>query len=120
MTTGTAFALASVSKTFTAAVVLQLVEEGRLSLDAAGGAAAAGVQAGPRGSPCGMLLDHTSGLPDFFLNAKDRRGAAGAPERHLDAAQDVVVRARRSAPVPGKVWIYSNTNYLLLGELVRR
>ena len=116
MTTGTGFALASVSKTMTAAVVLQLVAEGRLSLDQAVESLlpAYGLD---RRITVRMLLDHTSGLPDFFLNPKiekplrTRPDAAWTPER----AWTFVLPKR---PVPGTVWRYSNSNYLLLGELV--
>jgi D-alanyl-D-alanine carboxypeptidase len=116
MTTGTGFALASVSKTMTAAVVLQLVDEGHLSLDqvVAPLLPAYGLDAR---ITVRMLLDHTSGLPDYFVNPKINKpllakpDAAWTPER----AWSYVLPKR---PVPGTVWRYSNSNYLLLGELV--
>ena len=116
MTTGTAFALASVSKTATAAVVLQLVEEGKLSLEEK---VAPLLPAFDMNSKITVrqLLDHTSGLPDFFLNARI--------DRQLRKAKNAVWTAERTwayvpdkRPKPGKFWIYSNSNYLLLGELV--
>ncbi len=78
MTTGTAFALASISKTLTAAVVLQLVEEGKLSLDqrVAPLLPAFGLD---KRMTVRQLLDHTSGLPDYFLNAKIDRPLQAAP-----------------------------------------
>ena len=116
MTTRTAFALASVSKTLTAAVVLQLVGEGRLALDQPVAPLLPAYKLDRR-ITVRMLLDHTSGLPDYFLNPKidkplrARPDATWTPERAWS-----YVAAKR--PVPGKVWRYSNTNYLLLGELV--
>jgi CubicO group peptidase (beta-lactamase class C family) len=118
MTTGTAFALASVSKTFTAAVVLQLVGEGSLGLDqpVAPLLPSYGLD---RRITIRMLLDHTSGLPDYFLNPKIEQ-----PLRSDINAQWTAQRAwsfvlpRR--PVPGTRWVYSNANYLLLGELVEK
>ena len=116
MTTGTAFALASVSKTLTAAVVLQLVGEGRLALDQPVAPLLPAYRLNKR-ITVRMLLDHTSGLPDFFLNPRIEKplraepDAAWTPER----AWSYVISKR---PVPGTVWRYSNTNYLLLGELV--
>jgi D-alanyl-D-alanine carboxypeptidase len=116
MTTRTALALASVSKTLTAAVVLQLVGEGRLALDQPVAPLLPAYKLDRR-ITVRMLLDHTSGLPDYFLNPKidkplrARPDAAWTPERAWS-----YVPAKR--PVPGKVWGYSNTNYLLLGELV--
>lgn len=116
MTTGTGFALASVSKTMTAAVVLQLVGDGILSLDQAVAPLLPAYGLDAR-ITVRMLLDHTSGLPDFFLNPKIDRplrakpSAAWTPQRAWS-----FVPAKR--PVPGTVWRYSNSNYLLLGELV--
>ncbi len=116
MTTGTALALASVSKTMTAAVVLQLVGEGHLSLDQAVAPLLPAYGLDAR-ITVRMLLDHTSGLPDYFMNPKinkpllARPDAAWTPER----AWSYVLPKR---PVPGTVWHYSNSNYLLLGELV--
>ena len=116
MTTGTGFALASVSKTFTAAVVLLLVEEGKLKLDQRVAPLLPDYPMNPR-ITVRTLLDHTSGLPDFFLNPK-----IDAP---LQSAKDAACTAGRSwkyvparRPGPGRYWIYSNTNYLMLGELV--
>jgi CubicO group peptidase (beta-lactamase class C family) len=117
MTTGTAFALASVSKTATAAVVLQVVEEGKLSLDQRVAPLLPAFDMNPR-ITVRQLLDHTSGLPDFFLNAKIERqlrkdkNAAWTAERTWAYVPD-------KRPKPGKFWIYSNSNYLLLGELVK-
>jgi D-alanyl-D-alanine carboxypeptidase len=56
------FRAGSVTKTFVATVVLQLVEEGRLSLDRP--------VPGSRGIPVRRLLDHTSGI---FNHAEDPR-----------------------------------------------
>jgi D-alanyl-D-alanine carboxypeptidase len=118
MTTQTGFALASISKTFTAAVVLQLVEEGRLSL----GQSVAPLLPGfglDRRITVKMLLDHTSGLPDYFLNPKIDRPLQAAPNATWSVDQTLAYVSKKR-PVPGRRWNYSNTNYLLLGELVER
>ncbi len=118
MTTGTAFALASISKTLTAGVVLQLVEEGKLSLDG---------RVAPLLPTYGIdrritvreLLDHTSGIPDYFLNAKIDRPLQADKAAAWTAEQTwayVAPPAKRFRP--DRVWLYSNSNYLLLGELV--
>ena len=117
MTTGTGFALASVSKTVTAAVVLQLVEEGKLSLDQR---VAPLLPAFPMNATITVrtLLDHTSGLPDFFLNPRIDRPLQRAKGATWTAKQSwQYMPAKRFKP--GRFWIYSNSNYLLLGELVR-
>jgi D-alanyl-D-alanine carboxypeptidase len=118
MTTGTAFALASVSKTLTAGVVLQLVEEGKLSLDERVAPLLPAYDLDRR-ITVRELLDHTSGIPDYFLNAKiDRplqadKAASWAPEQTWTYVAPPQKRYR-----PDRVWLYSNANYLLLGELV--
>lgn len=116
MTADSGFPLASISKTFTAAVVLQLVEEGRLALDEAVAAHLPGYGLDGR-ITVRMLLDHTSGLPDFFF----RKGIDSALQSAPDAAwtpEQAWAYVRKKRPVPGTTWSYSNTNYLLLGELV--
>jgi len=118
MTTGRAFAFASVSKTFTAAVVMQLVDEGRIRLDQPA------VELLPdypldRRITVRMLLDHRSSLPDFFSNARIDKALQKDKEAAWTAARTwkYVPKWR---PRPGSVYDYSNTNYLLLGELVEQ
>ncbi|HEY3334124.1 MAG TPA: serine hydrolase domain-containing protein [Candidatus Limnocylindrales bacterium] len=116
MTTGTAFAFASISKTFTAAVVLQLVDEGKVKLDQP---AADYLPAYPldRRITVRMLMDHRSSLPDFFANAKIDK-ALRADKGATWTAQRTWTFVPRFRPTPGTIYDYSNTNYLLLGELV--
>jgi D-alanyl-D-alanine carboxypeptidase len=116
MAADSGFALASISKTYTAAVILQLVEEGRLALDepVARHLSAYGLD---RRITVRMLLDHTSGLPDFFF----RKGIDSALQSAPNATwtpEKAWSYVRKKRPVPGTTWSYSNTNYLLLGELV--
>src|SRR3954447_4337911 len=118
MTTGTAVGLASVSKTLTAAVVLQLVDEGKLTLDQAV-APLLPEDALDERITVRMLLDHTSGLPDFFLNPKIDSALRRAPNATWTPA-DALAYVPKGHATPGRRWIYSNTNYLLLGELVER
>ena len=117
MTTGTAFALASISKTFTAAVVLQLVEEGKLSLDQPVAPLLPAFRLDSR-ITVRMLLDHTSGLPDFFFGKGIDAALRSAPAATWTAAKSWSYVPKPHA-VPGRAWIYSNTNYMLLGELVQ-
>jgi len=116
MTTDTAFAFASVSKTLTAAVVLQLVGEGKLALDQPVARLLPAFALDPR-ITVRMLLDHTSGLPDFFLNPKIDKALRARPDTAWTALRAWSYVPAKHA-VPGKSWNYSNTNYMLLGELV--
>ena len=114
--TGTAFPFASVSKTLTAAVVLQLVDEGKVDLDTPAARYLPAYSLDKR-ITVRMLMDHRSSLPDFFANRKI--------DRALQADKDATWMAARAwkyvprvRPKPGTIYDYSNTNYLLLGELV--
>jgi D-alanyl-D-alanine carboxypeptidase len=109
------FRIGSVTKTFVAVVVLQLVDEGKLSLDD---------EAAPlvEGVTLRQLLNHTSGLPEFYDDLievfepyrEDPGYRWPAGERELLA--QVLAKPRLFAP--GESWSYSNSNYLVLGVLV--
>ena len=117
VTPETGFALASISKTFTAAVVLQLVSEGKLKLDehVAPLLPAFGID---KRVTVRMLLDHTSDLNDFFFNPKIDHALQSDPDATWTAKR--TWRFVPPGPIrPGKVWAYSNTNYMVLGELVK-
>jgi D-alanyl-D-alanine carboxypeptidase len=116
VTPRTAFAVASISKTFTAAAVLALVEDGRLSLDESVVGRLPGVRIDRR-ITVRMLLDHTSGLHDFFLHPAIDRALLGGPDRAWTARQSLGFVAKPYFR-PGRGWHYSNTNYLVLGLLV--
>ncbi len=116
----TAFAYASVSKTFTSALILQLVGEGRLSLtDSAAGRLPPLRLAIDRRITIAMLLDHTSGLADFFLNPKIDRPLQARPQAAWSIDRTLGYVGKRLSP-PGAAWHYSNTNYLLLGLIAER
>ena len=121
VTPDTAFAFASMSKTFTSAVVLELVDEGRLRLsDSAAGLLPPGLPITlDRRITVAMLLDHTSGLADYFLNPKIDAALQRAPTRTWTANDALRFVGKRLSP-PGKAWHYANTNYLLLGLIVER
>ncbi len=118
VTADTGFALASVSKTFTAALVMRLVEQGRLKLTDPVATLLPGRKLDPR-ITVRMLLDHTSGLADFFRN-----GTIDPPlQRHKDATwtpDQALSYVGKPAFPPGRGWYYSNTNYLLLGLVVEQ
>ncbi|MET0555711.1 MAG: serine hydrolase domain-containing protein, partial [Vicinamibacteria bacterium] len=105
-TAETSYPIASVSKHFTAALVLRLADQGRLSLDDP--LARFFPDARPQIGALTLrnLLDHTSGLT---------RGGV-APRT---AAQSVLRRGG-TARAPGEVWDYSNYNFSLLGLAIEQ
>lgn len=118
-----AFRLGSVSKTYTATVVLRLVEDGLLSLDDRVSQYFPGF---PRGDEVSVrqLLDHTSGLRDFYLYLylrPDRDEMIALVTRRWSEQELVELSARFGFSFdPGAVWAYSNTNYYLLGVIIER
>ena len=110
--------IGSVTKTFVAAAILQLAEEGRLDLDDAVREHLPRTSSISRKITIRQLLDHTSGLADVF-NDTTRKGLEEHPER---AWTTVEVFKTIHAPwyQPGEGWAYANTNYLLLGLVIER
>jgi D-alanyl-D-alanine carboxypeptidase len=115
VTPDTAFGIASVSKTFTAALILDLVSDGRLGLDDPVDRHLPGLGLDPE-ITVRQLLDHTSGLQDYFLTRRIDAALQGDPSRRWDA-QDALAFVGKPYFEPGTSWRYSNTNYLVLGML---
>ena len=109
----TAFAVGSISKTYTAALILALAGDGKIGLDkpAASYLPGSGLD---RRITVRMLLDHTSGLDDFFLHGAIDTALQRAPAAQWSAARSLKYVAKPYFP-PGKGYHYSNTNYLYLG-----
>ncbi|MFI6107169.1 serine hydrolase domain-containing protein [Streptomyces sp. NPDC051310] len=107
------FRAGSVTKTFIAAVVLQLDAERRLRLDDAVSKHLPGLPAGPSGRQVTLraLLSHTSGLPDYTSSA------GPAP---TTAAEAVRLALATRPPRPPGSYAYANTNYALLGMVIER
>jgi CubicO group peptidase (beta-lactamase class C family) len=110
------FAIASITKTFTAALTMQLVERGRLSLDAEVATLLPDV-AVPAGVTVRDLLAHTSGIADLL--APMRKPMESHP-RHRFTDTEVIARLGKPWFTPGTGFGYSNSNYVLLGMLVER
>ena len=109
----TAFALASVSKTYTAALILALADEGKLDLDARVSEVLPKIRF-TGAATVRQLLNHTSGLSDFFLNGKID-GALFADRGRAWTTREAFRYVGKPVFPAGKGWYYSNTNYALLG-----
>ncbi|MEV0247036.1 serine hydrolase domain-containing protein [Nocardia sp. NPDC050712] len=124
--------IASNTKTFVATVLLQLVAEGKVELDAPVGRYLPGVVRGPGTDENRItlrnLLQHTSGLPEYvaefgtpptpwqvdFLAEQTRWQIADLP---------AILRTALAAPAafePGTTWAYTNTNYVVAGMVIER
>jgi CubicO group peptidase (beta-lactamase class C family) len=116
----TIFEAGSVSKQFTAAAVLLLARDGKLSLD---DPVRKYVPELPDyGSPLTIrhMLNHTSGLRDWG-NVAAIAGWPRTTRVHTHAhVLDIVSRQRSLNFVPGTRWSYSNTGYNLAAIIVSR
>ena len=115
--------IASNTKTFTATVVLQLVQEGLVDLDAPVEAYLPGLVRGPGGDGRAItvrqLLQHTSGLPDY--DEALLSDFAAVQHRYVEPHDLLAVAlAQPQLFPPGTGWEYSNTNYVLAGLVVQR
>ena len=110
------FRIASTTKPMVATVVLQLVAEGRLGLD---DAVRRHLPAAPDGITVRQLLAHTSGLPDHTREDRFVDRLISDRDRVWTPAE-LLALVQRYEPdfPPGQGWSYSNTGYVLLGELV--
>ncbi|MEG3089371.1 serine hydrolase domain-containing protein [Sphingomonas sp. PB4P5] len=111
----------SVGKTFTAALVMMLVERGRLRLNDSVRAHLNGLPEEWQAIKVANLLSHTSGLTDY--DSPDMTRAGGPFDIRRDFTEDELVRRVAGMPLefrPGSRWAYRNANYLLLGALIRR
>ncbi len=111
--TTTRFRLGSLTKPFTAVIVLQLDEEGALSVD---DPVATWVDGVPNGGSITVadLLSHTAGLSDYadldaYWADADRRWSV---DELLELTYADGIQFS-----PGAAWQYSNAGYLLLGRV---
>ena len=118
VTASTAFAIASVSKTFTAALVLALAHDGTVDLDEPVRTYLPEVKVNAT-ITVRELLDHTSGLRDYFFHPAIDKKLLADRDRVWGTA-DAMKHVGKAYFKPGTGWHYSNTNYLVLGLLAER
>jgi CubicO group peptidase (beta-lactamase class C family) len=110
------FVIGSVTKTFVAATVLQLVEEGRIELDQPLRGVLPAFPGVGRAITIRQLLDHTSGVADVFNDATSL-ALELQPDRAW-GARELLATIHAPWHPPGAGWSYANTNYYLLGIVV--
>lgn len=124
------FRVASVTKTFVAASILLLYEDGKIKLDDpishylpreyntildAGGYPTSGITVR-------QLLTHTSGLFDYAQAPEYYAAVEGNPKHRWTRMEQVQDAMKWGKPyvAPGKGYHYSDTGYVLLGEMLER
>ncbi|MES1220330.1 MAG: serine hydrolase, partial [Bacteroidota bacterium] len=117
LTTSSSFNLASVSKQFTAMMIMILKEQGKLQYDDL-------VQKYLPSFPYNNitirhLLTHTSGLPEYFDIAERNMNLLDT----LTNENMLALLAEKKPPVvfqPGEKWEYCNTNYSTLASVIEK
>lgn len=114
----TPFAVGSLTKTFMAALVLQLRDEGHFWL---GTPIDRWLPDYPRAESITvkMLLNHRSGIFDYFEHPRYQRKVFGRP-KHYWKTREILELTGPAYCAPGRCYHYSNTNYVLLSIIVRK
>jgi CubicO group peptidase (beta-lactamase class C family) len=111
----TKFRLASITKQFTAALIMQLVEKGKIQLDGrlSGYLPYYRKDIGDK-ITIHQILSHTSGLANY-TDKRELNEAGGKVE-----PKDFIIKycSDNLISEPGTSWAYSNTGYFILGAVI--
>jgi CubicO group peptidase (beta-lactamase class C family) len=119
MTPAAGFAIGSNSKQFTAFSIYLLAQDGKLALDDDIRKTLPEVPDFGKTITIRQLLHHTSGLRDYL----DLMALKGVRIDEVITQEDVLALVKRQRALnfaPGQEYSYSNTGYLLLGQIVQR
>ena len=109
------FFIASLTKPFTALLVMQLLEAGQLKLESTLAAYLPGLKnQSVRGVTIGQLLSHTSGIPDFI--GPGVVPAGGLTDGWLTEQLDKLTPDK----VPANEFRYANSTYIVLAHLIEK
>jgi D-alanyl-D-alanine carboxypeptidase len=120
------YGIGSITKTFVAVVVLQLVDEGRLDLERPVTDYVPRLRdmhiANVGAATLAQLMNHTSGIPSWEDDPRwirDARGAGIDPSRRWQPTDSLAyIDGKPELSPPGAEYHYANTNYTLLGLAV--
>ena len=117
LTSTTRFDIASLTKQFTATAVLLLQREGKLSLSDPIGSYVPGLPAWGSTITLDALMHHTSHVPDYWMKLDDWGYGFTTPAAQADAVRAIAAVSRLEE---GTGYLYSNSNYILLAEVITR
>jgi CubicO group peptidase (beta-lactamase class C family) len=119
LTPSTTLDVASVSKQFTATAVLLLAQEGRLALDDPLSRWVPGLPAWSNEVTLDQLLHHTSAIPDYLLLLKASGHELSERTTQQQAIAAIAGIQSLNEGMRGR-FDYSNSNYILLAEIVEQ
>lgn len=119
VTADTVFDIASVSKQFTATAFLLLVQAGKVALDDPLSQYVPDLPDWSASVTMAQLMHQTSGIPDY-VGLLESQGYQFSDRTTQAEALQALAAAAELAFKPGTRFEYSNSNYLLLGEVVHR
>ena len=117
VTTETSFDIASVSKQFTATAILMLQRDGLLSVSDPISTYVDGLPAWGATVTLDQLIHHTSRIPDYWVEL-DKIHIGFSDPADQQTTLDAIRREKKLSP--GSGYEYSNSNYVLLAEVVAR
>ncbi|WP_295683006.1 serine hydrolase, partial [uncultured Nevskia sp.] len=115
---GSVFRIGSLTKQFTAALVVKLASDGKLDLDDAVSKHLA-FFAGSPSFTVRELLNHTAGLHSDERNVSCPTDLA-RPKSQIALAQEISAQSSPFDFEPGTAWLYSNANYIVLGAVIEQ
>jgi D-alanyl-D-alanine carboxypeptidase len=116
----------SIGKTFVAAVMLQLVQDGKVNLDTKidrwfGREAWFSRLPNARDITLRMLMNHSSGIPEHVLNSDFIAAMKKDPDRVWKPEELLAyILDAKALFAAGKGWSYADTNYILVGMIFER
>ncbi|MHC1723515.1 MAG: serine hydrolase [Aminipila sp.] len=113
-TNETKYRIGSMTKAFTAALIMQLQEKGKLNAD---DYVSKYLPDYPKGNQITInnLLTHTSGIPDFLNSPEFIGNSPMTPEELISYFKNMPLDCK-----PGTQFEYSNSNYMLLGYIIEK
>jgi D-alanyl-D-alanine carboxypeptidase len=119
ITPDSVFRYASITKQFTAATVLRLVERGRISLDDPISRFFPDFPQPGGSATVRQLLNHTAGIRDYTEDP-EWMVEANTNRRYSTSEMIALFRDLPGRTRPGQAWDYSNSGYIMLGAIIER
>ncbi|GGD32426.1 serine hydrolase domain-containing protein [Pseudoxanthomonas indica] len=117
VTPGSVFSINSATKTFTGVAILQLVQDGKLELDAPISRYLDGLPVQWQTIRVRQLLNHTSGLPDILVPPRAQGTGVLVGDGGEEQAWEKVQTLPMDFPT-GSAYRYNQTNYVILGKII--